>query len=651
MGPKKQAVGKKLSQKEKSGSDGNIQKYLTPNEKNKENSPLKNPPPKRKRSVNSTPPLGDTSKRQTRESLLISKKSTEEEQEFTVNLGDGGKDHVVIGKTHDSIYKALMAQADIHARLDKEKGKEIHLLGKKGIEGYVNLGMPLQYVPENSHFEMKFYKVNRNPKGVVGYRQFESKGKKCVIFYVSSFGNRLENNARYRILWCRQLVKDLSKLCVFAPEGETIKDALCKDGRFHSCLEEKEWKLVENGKCRTSNHCVDNLANKSFEVVVKTKQPFKARDCSRNDQSCMASEEGQGKTYHYFKPILLDLYPDLKKQSTVIDELFAKAFAKALEEGKSKRAVFKLYRENFGKETKNSILIKVHKRLGVLSDSVGFIEWANNGNNGSATCFVLHDKYVLTCHHVVGHIVGEGVEEKDWASIISHSARVTFSYEDKYPKENSWFSLAPWFEISDKDLDFAVLKLEGDRSSLPAGLVRFSHPLPFNGLIYIIGHPDGQAKSADGCTVVPVFERKRECHCRVQRGQKVCNSVRCGSEDRQCIHMFTQRSFQEVINNPNVVTYDTSFFFGSSGSPVFNADGQLVAMHTAGYKYEKNKQLHSIVEFGFSMVAILAAIKKKYKAWYEFELLSLGEDARSCPGEHENFTSAYTNDIEMENLE
>ncbi|TFJ98521.1 orphan sodium- and chloride-dependent neurotransmitter transporter NTT5 [Platysternon megacephalum] len=77
MGPKKQAVGKKLSQKGKSGGDGNIRKYFTPNEKNKQNSPLKNPPPKRKRSVNSTPPLGDISKKQTRESLLISKKSTE----------------------------------------------------------------------------------------------------------------------------------------------------------------------------------------------------------------------------------------------------------------------------------------------------------------------------------------------------------------------------------------------------------------------------------------------------------------------------------------------------------------------------------------------------------------------------------------------
>uniref|UniRef100_A0A8C3RWD8 Serine protease n=1 Tax=Chelydra serpentina TaxID=8475 RepID=A0A8C3RWD8_CHESE len=532
-----------------------------------------------------------------------------------------------------SIYNALMARADIRARLNKEKGKEMHLLGKKGIEGYVNLGMPLKYIPENSHFEMKFYKVNWNRK--VGRHQYESKGKKCIIFYVVSFGSRWENNARYRILWCQQLVKDSSKLCVFAPEGETIKDALCKDGRFHSCLEKKEWQLRENKKYRPSDHCVDNLANRSFEVVVKTKQPTK----------------GQGKTYHYFKRTILDLYPDLKKQSTVIDKLFAKAFAEALEQGKSRSAVFKLYRENFGKETKNSTLIKVHKRLGVLSDSVGFIQWANNGNDGSATCFVLHDKYILTCHHVVGHIVGEGVDEKDWASIISHCARVTFSYEDKYPKEDSWFSLAPWFEISDKDLDFAVLELEGDRSLFRAGLVELSYPLPFNGLIYIIGHPDGQAKSADGCTVVPVFERKRECHCRIQRGQKeVCNNVRCVSEDRQCIHMFTQRSFQDVINNPNVVTYDTSFFFGSSGSPVFNADGQLVAMHTAGYKYEKNKQLHSIVEFGFSMVAILAAIKKKYKAWYEVALSSLGEDAGSCPGEHEDFTSAYTNDIEMETL-
>ncbi|CAM4681478.1 unnamed protein product, partial [Lepidochelys kempii] len=82
------------------------------------------------------------------------------------------------------------------------------------------------------------------------------------------------------ILWCQQLAKDQSKLCVFAPEGETIKDALYKDGRFYSCLEKKEWQLVENKKYRPSNYCVDNLANRSFEVVVKTKPLPWNVDCS-----------------------------------------------------------------------------------------------------------------------------------------------------------------------------------------------------------------------------------------------------------------------------------------------------------------------------------------------------------------------------------
>uniref|UniRef100_A0A8C8RFW5 Protein FAM111A n=1 Tax=Pelusios castaneus TaxID=367368 RepID=A0A8C8RFW5_9SAUR len=638
MQSKKQSQEKKPTQDRKLGSNRDIWNYFTDadtlnahvdgrskdlvwifspsqqqlNKGNKQNSSFKNPSPKRKRSVSSTPPPSDSSNKRRRQSLSISNSPTEEEQEFTINLGDCGKEHVAKGRMNDSIYTALMALPDVRARQAKEKGKEMHLLGKRGIEGYVNLGMPLGCLPENSHFELKFYKMNRAQKAGEGYRQYESKGKKCIIFYVFPVGNIWKNNSRrYRILSCWQLAKDLNKLCVFAPKGETLKDALCKDGRFLSCLEQKEWHMMEGQLCRPSDHCVNKLANRSFEVVVKTKQPSKAGGCSGNEQSCVASDKGQGKTYNCIKSNILKLYPDLEKQRTVINEFFAKA----LKEGKSSSAVFKLYRENFGKETKNSTPIKVHKRLSDLSNSVGFIEWTNNRNGGSATCFVLCDKYILTCHHVVRDIVGEGVAEESWALIISKSARVTFSYEDKHPVGNGWFSLAPWFEIYNKDLDFAVLKLEESGGLLAPGLKTFSCPLPFNGLIYIIGHPDGQAKSVDGCTVVPVFERERECHFRTKRGQEeICNNVICGSG--RCIHMFTQRSFQVVINNPNIVTYDTSFFSGSSGSPVFNADGQLVAMHAAGYKYEKNKKVHSIVEFGFSMAAILAAIKKKDEVWY-----------------------------------
>ncbi|KYO40750.1 protein FAM111A isoform B [Alligator mississippiensis] len=389
-------------------------------------------------------------------------KSTEEMQEFTVNFSNEGTDYMVKGQVHESIYSVLMAQEVICARVAKEKGKEMHLLGKKGVEGYVNLGMPLACLPKNSHFEIKFYAVKKGTDA----------------------------------------------------EGETIKDALCKDGRFLPLLEQEEWGLVENKKFICSGYTVDSLANRCFDVEVKIKRRGKTRNDLGNEQSSMAPKEVPEKTYDYFKSVVLELYPDLKKQSEMIDEFFSEAFKK----GKSSGAVFKLYKENFGKETKNSTLVRVFKCLSVRSDSVGYITWDSN-EGGSATCFVLQD---------------------------------------------------------------------------------------------------GQEKSIDGCTVVPVCERGRVCNHRVKCGEKeACNDNNCGPggpKGQECIHMFTQRSFHDVVNNPNVVTYDTSFFGGSSGSPVFDTAGQLVAMHAAGYKYVNKRQPCSIVEFGYSLVAIIAAMKEKHKA-------------------------------------
>ncbi|XP_006263625.2 serine protease FAM111A [Alligator mississippiensis] len=618
----------KLSRTQKSYKDGDIKKYLMPIQQGEATVSG--------RVLRSSSSLSDRD-HQTKQSPCD--KSTEEMQEFTVNFSNEGTDYMVKGQVHESIYSVLMAQEVICARVAKEKGKEMHLLGKKGVEGYVNLGMPLACLPKNSHFEIKFYAVKKGTDaGETRHRQHDIKEKKCIIFYVSPTGNKLETHSLqgHRILQCQQLAKDRCNLCVFAPEGETIKDALCKDGRFLPLLEQEEWGLVENKKFICSGYTVDSLANRCFDVEVKIKRRGKTRNDLGNEQSSMAPKEVPEKTYDYFKSVVLELYPDLKKQSEMIDEFFSEAFKK----GKSSGAVFKLYKENFGKETKNSTLVRVFKCLSVRSDSVGYITWDSN-EGGSATCFVLQGNYILTCHHVVSLITGPGVEEKDWPLIISRSAKVTFSYEDGRPSENSWLKLAPWFEISDRDLDFAVLKLKGEPNEFPAGLLSLSYPLPFNGVIYIIGHPDGQEKSIDGCTVVPVCERGRVCNHRVKCGEKeACNDNNCGPggpKGQECIHMFTQRSFHDVVNNPNVVTYDTSFFGGSSGSPVFDTAGQLVAMHAAGYKYVNKRQPCSIVEFGYSLVAIIAAMKEKHKAWYESEMLVLPQD--------------YPNDVEMENGE
>ncbi|XP_061468728.1 serine protease FAM111A [Rhineura floridana] len=401
--------------------------------------------------------------------------------------------------------------------------------------------------------------------------------------------------------------------------GETIKAALCKDGRFIPELEEKDWKLMEGNKAIPNTHSVNRLSNRTFYVEVEKH----AKSGGGPNKELVPQASQKLRTFHYFKPHLLDCYPSLKKQKDIIDDFFANA----KKQHKQPNDILKVYKTHYSKEIKNATPIKMVKIQANLSRSVGYIEWGITGKEGSATCFVLCNRYILTCHHVVGMIVGDGIEEKEWAVKMSKSARVTFSYEDNHPKEEDWFSLEEWLEISDKDLDFAVLQLKENEneSKLPEGLVPFTYPPPFVGILYIIGHPDGETKSLDSCSVVTVCQRQQECDCRYQQGQEAeCNNFNCGyhAEGSRCIHMLSPRVYSEVINKLDVVTYDTSFFWGSSGSPVFDKNGNLVAVHAAGYHYRGKSKQRSIIEFGYSMKSILSVIEKKHKCWYDSQIVS-----------------------------
>lgn len=170
----------------------------------------------------------------------------------------------------------------------------------------------------------------------------------------------------------------------------------------------------------------------------------------------------------------------------------------------------------------------------------------------------------------------------------------------------------PWFEISDKHLDYAVLELKENGQEVPAGLYHRIRPVPHSGLIYIIGHPEGEKKSIDCCTVVPQSSRRKKCQENFQAREEAgfCFST-------SFIHMYTQRSFQEMLHNSDVVTYDTSFFGGSSGSPVFDSNGSLVAMHAAGITCTYQAGVSNIIEFGSIMESIDDHMKQdKYKEWY-----------------------------------
>ncbi|XP_032129867.1 protein FAM111A-like, partial [Sapajus apella] len=195
-----------------------------------------------------------------------------------------------------------------------------------------------------------------------------------------------------------------------------------------------------------------------------------------------------------------------------------------------------------------------------------------------------------------------------WADVIGQCVRVTFHYEEPQEKEMNCFSIEAWYEIYNEELDYVVLKLKENGQQVPMELYNGIAPVPLSGLIHIIGHPYGEKRQTDACVVIPQDKQAEKCQERIQAKEV---------ESPEYVHMYTQRSFQKIVPNPYVITYDTEFFFGASGSPVFDSKGSLVAMHAAGFAYEYQNEIRSIIEFGSTMESILYDMKLRYKPWYE----------------------------------
>ncbi|XP_077653329.1 serine protease FAM111A-like [Urocitellus parryii] len=506
----------------------------------------------------------------------------------------------------DSLLAGLKTIDAVRKAMETRPGKEMLVRGIEGIKGFLNLGMPLSCFPENSHVVITFSKSKSKQKedGQV-FGRLNQESTDVVKFYIHAIGK-----TRKRIVKRGELHKEGNKLCVYGFKGETIKDTMCKDGRFLPFLETDNWKLIGNlDSILENSQLIDGLEGKLFQVEADQVMNPKAAAAQNN--------EVEERNTRVLKEYIVEEYPCLKRESEKIRENLKDKMKKR----QKNTSLFELHKTNFWKLTKNSTPVKVIKHLAQLSDSVGYIFWNNNGIEGCATCFAFKGLFIFTCRHVINDIVGEGIEPSQWADIISQCVMVKFDYEDTPVTKDNCFLVEPWFEISDTTLDYAVLKLKENGQEVPAGLYNGIGPIPSSGLIYIIGHPDGEKKYTDACVVIPQGKREEKCK------EKIQMRTAAGYDKSEFIHMYTQRSFQEMLQNPDVITYDTTFFLGSSGSPVFDSKGSLVAMHAAGTTCPLLSEKAHIIEFGPAMNSILSHIKQNHERWYNDVFLNQQDGA------------------------
>nr|XP_048286488.1 serine protease FAM111A-like isoform X1 [Myodes glareolus]XP_048286489.1 serine protease FAM111A-like isoform X1 [Myodes glareolus]XP_048286490.1 serine protease FAM111A-like isoform X1 [Myodes glareolus] len=513
---------------------------------------------------------------------------------ITITFGVNHAICEVTDKGTSNLYEALKTLDLVKREIEKQPGKEMLACGKEGIEGYINLGMPLRCFPQGSHVVITFSNTESEEKEdneVCG--RFDQSSVECVVFYIHAVGNREQ-----RILRCRELHKEGTKLCVYGFKGESIKATLRKDGRFHSFVESDHWTLINNDIIVANSQPVDVLEGKLFQIDVERKERSWAAVASQKS-------ELEDRNFTVLKECIVNLYPMMKGEQEKL-----RTYIKEESEKRENTSLLKAHRENFRKLTQSSIPCKVLRLLSQLSDSVGFMVWNNNGNRGSATCFLFKGLYIFTCRHVINDIVGEGIEPSKWADIIGRCLRVTFDFQVFPVKEDSYHFVEPWFEVSDVTLDYAVLKLKERGQHIPTGLGNGTPSESLSGFLFMIGHPDGRCKVVDCCTVMPKGKQRRKCEDIHGRGA-------VGSRDpMQYIYMYTQRSFQGKVHEAGVVSLDNTFYCGSSGSPVFDSKGSLIAMHTAGFICEYESGISSIIELGSSMKHILDDIKQKHEKWY-----------------------------------
>uniref|UniRef100_A0A3B4GML2 Serine protease n=1 Tax=Pundamilia nyererei TaxID=303518 RepID=A0A3B4GML2_9CICH len=451
-----------------------------------------------------------------------------------------------------TIEDCLKKNPKFKAAAEKQDGKELVIVRSgKAITSH----FPCRVI-KNERLTLKFVKAVEKPKkpvSVSGYPCKKRQSNKLVIFHVIARGGK---NV-VRILKNPDLRKDLQEITVYAYEGEKVKQALRRDGRFLNTIES----LAGHSGGYEELSQQTNAVESETDNVAEKKPNLCGNIYLKRMQNCLSSE---------FK----DSIKSSKKQAHDLN------FTQ------------NLLRLEFGSNAQSCREVKTMRKIMELSHSVCQVR-INGKPQGSG--FLVFSRFVLTSAHVVKDFCNDNGR-------LHERVTVTFSYESLEQNDG----LIDVEEVSGYDYspdvsgtDWALLKLS-DVQILPGGLLTHCGFIRHSGGISIVGHPDGGTKKIESCLVVSSENRNRV----VERHY---------SNNKEPVQFVTRRFFEKVAvdlkQRKHLLTYESCLYFGSSGSPVFNKDSYVVAMHPGGYAYPGVMgQNQSVIEFGYPFSDIIEHI-------------------------------------------
>ncbi|KAA8586789.1 hypothetical protein FQN60_000625 [Etheostoma spectabile] len=488
---------------------------------------------------------------------------------------------------------------------------------------------PCCLIKQNESLIVKYVKaVDKAKRPVSGshHRQSKVAPDKLVMFHVLPKGGKNVAN----IMRNQVLKTDFQIITVYAYKGEKVKNALKRDGRFLNTIFKKYCVLShESNKKETEmSSIVDFLDGETFQIILLNRsQPPESQPGSLDETDMNASQRSDS-----------DVNQDPPQQSTasnsmndsepkeksMLENIFAIPDSKMMQkhlssqfkdlvkgkktlQGSKLSRIQNLYRVEYGKNVETCMEVKTVKKLMDISHSVCQVR-INGKPAGSG--FLLFGKYVITNGHVVKDIYNDGTKQ------LNESVTVHFSFESLDQKEfGEAVKEVAGFEYSRDEsghmYDWALLRLGADHK-LPDVLLTKTHfdSRPNSGVICIIGHPDGGVKKIDPCVIVLPESRNQvaERHQR-ENPEGVLPENPHYSKNQEPIQVVTHRFFEDVKNDESIrqaLTYESCFYFGSSGSPVFDEHCNVVAMHSGGYCYRNARgQNQSVIEYGYPMSSIV----------------------------------------------